>query len=118
VPFVGTEQPTLQSAQFVNGQVVASRELPDWFDPLLVDGDGTVPYVSAVPIELSNDFRQTYLPEQHGSLQNHPKVLGELRDRIRAAQAKGTEGIREVGLVVDANKPPAISLMVTTQVGA
>jgi pimeloyl-ACP methyl ester carboxylesterase len=111
IPFVGTQQPTLQSAQFVNGKVTASRDLPRWIDSLLVDGDGTVPYLSAVPIELSNDFRETYLPEQHGSLQNHPKVLTELRDRITAAQAKGKGAIRGPEILPDASQPPAIGLM-------
>jgi hypothetical protein len=109
IPIVGTQQPTMQSAEFVSGQVRVSRDLPRWIDPLLVDGDGTVPFLSAVPIELSNDFRETYLPEQHGALQNHPKVLTELRDRIAAAQAKGKEAIR--GPEILPAQPPAISLM-------
>jgi Lecithin:cholesterol acyltransferase len=113
VPFVGTDQPTIQSAQFVNGQLRASRELPNGLDSLLVDGDGTVPYISAVPIELSNDFRETYLPEQHGSLQNHPKVLTELRSRITSAQTKGKEAVRWLELALpESDSPPAISLMV------
>jgi hypothetical protein len=111
IPFVGTQQPTLQSAQFINGKVTASRNLPRCIDPLLVDGDGTVPYLSAVPIELTNDFRETYLPEQHGSLQNHPKVLTELRDRIMAAQSKGKAAIRGPEILPDSANPPAIALM-------
>lgn len=111
IPFVGTQQPTLQSAQFVNGKVVVSRNLPKWIDSLLIDGDGTVPFLSAVPIELSNDFRETYLPEQHGSLQNHPKVLTELRDRIKAAQAKDKAAIRGPEILFDITQPPAISLI-------
>lgn len=111
IPFVGTQQPTLQSIQFVNGQVTASRDLPSQVDPLLVNGDGTVPYLSAVPIELSNDFRETYLPEQHGSLQNHPKVLTELRDRITAAQAKDKGAIRGPEIFSDTSKLSAMSLM-------
>lgn len=110
IPFVGTQQPTLQSAQFVNGKMTVSRDWPRWIDSLLVDGDGTVPYLSAVPIELSNDFRETYLPEQHGSLQNHPKVLTELRDRITAAQAKGIGTIRGPEIFPDSAQPPAIGL--------
>ena len=110
IPFVGTQQPTLQSVQFVNGQVTASQDLPIAVDPLLIAGDGTVPYLSAVPIELSDEFRETYLPEQHGSLQNHPKVLTEVRDRIAAAQAKGKGAIRGPELFSDSSKPPAISL--------
>jgi pimeloyl-ACP methyl ester carboxylesterase len=111
IPFVGTQQPTIQSAQFTNGQVIASKDLPSSFDPLLVNGDGTVPYISAVPIELSDELRETYLPEQHGSIQNHPRVLGELRERITAAQAKGKEKIRGPE-ILNVFKPPAISLTV------
>ncbi len=111
IPFVGTQQPTLQSAHFVNGKVTASRDLPKWIDSSSFDGDGTVPYLSAVPIELSNDFRETYLPEQHGSLQNHPQVLTQLRDRIKAAQTIVRQSIRGPEILPDTAKPTAISLM-------
>ena len=110
IPFVGTDQPTLQSARFINGKVETSNELPIGLDSLLIHGDGTVPYLSAVPIELANDFRESYLPEQHGSLQNHPKVLGELRDRIKDAQAKGKGAIRGPEIIENTSKPSAISL--------
>ncbi len=46
-----------------------SRAIPAWIDPLLQDGDGTVPRLSAIPIELSNEYRDTFFAERHSSLQ-------------------------------------------------
>jgi hypothetical protein len=111
VPFVGTQQPTLQSAQLIDGLMTVSTDLPTSFDPLWEKGDGTVPYISAVPIELSNDFRATYLSERHESLQRHPKVLGELRDRITASQARGSGKVRGPEIVSGGYSSPALSLV-------
>ena len=94
VPMVGTQQPTMQSAKLVDGELTVSRELPPSIDPLLGDGDGTVPYISAIPIELSNEYRETYIAERHGSIQSHARVLQELLDRLKAMQMKGMAEIR------------------------
>lgn len=106
IPMVGTQQPTLQSAELANGQITVSSEFPG-LESHLSNGDGTVPYISAIPIELSNDYRDTYIPERHGSIQNNSRVLQELRDRLTTMQVdlskfRGPE-VREA-------KPSAISL--------
>jgi hypothetical protein len=41
-------------------------------------GDGTVPSVSATPIELSNQDREIYVPERHASLQNADHTLDQM----------------------------------------
>lgn len=113
IPIVGTKQVTLQSASLIDGQIVVSSELPDWMEPSIreFDGDGTVPYVSAIPIELSNEFRETYVPEQHGSLQNNDKVLTQLRDRLAGMQMHpGLDKARGPKVTPDAANQPAISL--------
>jgi len=96
IPMVGIKQTTLQSAWYNEGKVEVIEELPIGIDALLGDGDGTVPYRSAIPRELTGQYRETYLPQRHGSLQNDWKTLGELRDRIKAMQidwkkVRGTE---------------------------
>jgi pimeloyl-ACP methyl ester carboxylesterase len=50
IPIVGTQQPTFQSATFTNGRLTVSQQIPSGMDTLLDSGDGTVPYVSAIPI--------------------------------------------------------------------
>jgi pimeloyl-ACP methyl ester carboxylesterase len=68
IPVVGTRQPTKQSAKLLDGTVTVSAEPLKGIDPQLSGGDGTVPRVSATPIELSDDHRETFRPERHSSL--------------------------------------------------
>ncbi len=110
VPVVGTRQPTLQSACLANGRVVTSRTLPSGIDPLLDDGDGTVPYLSAIPIELSAEYRESYIPERHGCLQNNLQMLNELRNRLRQMQIPGLGAIRGPEISADREQGAAIAL--------
>ena len=86
IPFVGIEQTTLQSAVYEGGKIKVSQELPVGVDPLLDNGDGTVPYLSAIPPELTKERMTTYIYQRHGSLQNDLKTLQELKDRIKEMQ--------------------------------
>ena len=70
-PMVGTFQPTLQSARLSEGRVEMLRT----YQGEDQDGDGTVPRVSATPIELSGEAREVFVSERHGSLQNADPVL-------------------------------------------
>jgi pimeloyl-ACP methyl ester carboxylesterase len=88
VPIAGIQQPTPQSAELVNGKLVASETLPAVLRnrPDLVDGDGTVPQVSAFPIELSNSLNTQYIAEKHSSLQGHAQILEDIRERLSVSQ--------------------------------
>jgi pimeloyl-ACP methyl ester carboxylesterase len=110
VPVVGTRQPTLQSAELADGYLRAGRELPEGIDELLGDGDGTVPRLSAIPLELSEEYRDTFVPERHGSLQRNVVVLADLRGRLEQMQVTGLGAIRGPGLSPEAAERPAISL--------
>jgi hypothetical protein len=99
-PVVGTLQPTAQSARLAGGKVelVRSHEGKDF------GGDGTVPRVSATPIEVEDEENAMYARERHASLQNDDPVLVQLtgimsgieidHDRFRTA-------IPEFGLGLD-----------------
>jgi hypothetical protein len=60
------------------------------------DGDGTVPRVSAIPLPQSKreDFRGYFVGEQHGALQNHTFVLGDLLERLRHLQGPDLSNLR------------------------
>jgi pimeloyl-ACP methyl ester carboxylesterase len=73
-PVVGTFQPTMQSARLTADGV----ELLSAYRGEDQDGDGTVPRVSATPIELSDDPREMYASERHATLQNKDQVLTQL----------------------------------------
>jgi pimeloyl-ACP methyl ester carboxylesterase len=110
VPVVGTHQPTLQSAVLADGRVTADLQIPGWMDQLLADGDGTVPRASAIPIELSNAYRDSFVPERHGSLQRNLSVLNDVRGRLEQMQVLGLDAIRAPGESASAADRPAIAL--------
>lgn len=135
-PIVGVQQPTLQSAELKDGKIIASEALPKIMENRhdLADGDGTVPHVSAIPIEFSNrDILEiaNFIGESHGALQNQEDVLvnilgklqtvqseadlQDIRGAIRGSeQIKGTKGI---GLSLDdlylADEPISIKAKVS-----
>jgi hypothetical protein len=80
LPIVGGYQPTLQSARLVNGKTQMLHTHP--LDPKM-DGDGTVPEASAIPLELSDRRVEFYVSQRHASLQNTPAVLNHLVRAIR-----------------------------------
>jgi hypothetical protein len=88
VPIAGVHQPTLQSAILIDGKLTVSEDLPgvlkDRSD--LGDGDGTVPKVSAIPIERSANLDNFFIAEQHAGLQNQPQVLDCLLNTLRISQ--------------------------------
>jgi hypothetical protein len=88
VPIAGVQQPTLQSAILENGKLTASEKLPAVLRnrPDLGDGDGTVPQVSAIPIERSGNFDNFFIAEQHGALQNQKQVLENLLNCLELSQ--------------------------------
>lgn len=88
IPISGTDQPTLQSAALIDGKLVASRALPAALKGRsdLGDGDGTVPKVSAIPLERSSNLDNFFIAEQHGSLQNQAQVLDNLLNVLQVSQ--------------------------------
>ncbi len=77
-PIVGTHQPTHQSARRAGSTV----ELLSSYEGRDDGGDGTVPRVSATPLELSGAGREMYAATRHASLQNADAVLAHLRGLI------------------------------------
>jgi pimeloyl-ACP methyl ester carboxylesterase len=88
VPISGVDQPTLQSATLRDGKLTASEALPAVLSKRtdLSDGDGTVPKVSAIPIERSANFDNFFIAEKHGALQNQAQVLENLMNCLQMSQ--------------------------------
>ncbi|HYO53188.1 lipase/acyltransferase domain-containing protein [Archangium sp.] len=75
-PVVGTFQPTLQGVRLsASGAVEMLHGDPDGTDH---GGDGTVPRVSALPLEERHQVRVMYSPTSHASLQNAFEVLAHV----------------------------------------
>jgi pimeloyl-ACP methyl ester carboxylesterase len=98
-PIVGVVQPTKQSAELIDGKIITSDALPTWLldRPHLGDGDGTVPRVSATPVQMKDlDVLALtdYIAESHGALQNQPDTLLNLLRRIQSTQVASLEDVR------------------------
>ncbi|HSP79509.1 MAG TPA: hypothetical protein VLQ93_13315, partial [Myxococcaceae bacterium] len=74
-PVVGTVQPTLQGARLTDAGLELLHSLPDGRD---LGGDGTVPRVSAMPLEERHHARALYSPTSHAALQNAFEVLAHV----------------------------------------
>jgi pimeloyl-ACP methyl ester carboxylesterase len=111
-PVVGIFQPTRQSAVVRGGSV----EILGVLDGTDMGGDGTVPRVSATPLELSTEAREVYATESHASLQNFDPVLVQVSGVLTwrsLALYKGSpaDGFRlEVDDVVPPGEPVAVTL--------
>jgi Lecithin:cholesterol acyltransferase len=81
-PIVGIAQPTFQSATFGGGRV----SLIQMIDGKDNSGDGTVPRVSATPLELCSDHREIFVSEVHASLQNFDAALVNLTSILTGTQ--------------------------------
>ena len=73
-PVVGIAQQTNQSARLLGDKL----EMLQTYNGDALTGDGTVPRVSAIPIELSENPPAIYAATKHGSLQNADTVITNL----------------------------------------
>jgi hypothetical protein len=96
-PIVGLNQPTKQSARLEGGRVVSATSL-DGDDQ---GGDGTVPRVSATPIELSDAGREVFVAARHASLQNADPVLVQLRGLLDRLDLGSYRQLTGVGVALD-----------------
>lgn len=76
---IGSEQPTSQSARLSGSEV----ELLRTYKGRDNRGDGTVPRVSATPIEMSEARKGAFFGTRHASLQNADAVLVHVEQAIR-----------------------------------
>lgn len=73
-PVIGTFQPTAQSARRAGDKVELIRS----YEGKDLGGDGTVPRVSASPLEFDDEANAMFASERHASLQNADPVLVQL----------------------------------------
>lgn len=79
VPVVGTHQPTFLSAVLTGDGV---EPIHTYKGETLLDGDGTVPRISATPIELSDAGAEMFVACPHAGLQNFDPVRVQARSVI------------------------------------
>jgi pimeloyl-ACP methyl ester carboxylesterase len=86
-PIAGIFQPTNQSVMLRDGTIEILRT----YEGRDEGGDGTVPSVSATPIELSNRDLEIYVRERHASLQNADHSLDQVIGLLRRQQIDQTQ---------------------------
>jgi len=92
-PIVGVGQNTFQSATFARGKLEVSKDVlptnPNSQNALSLGyatGDDTVPLLSAIPLELSDQLQDVPLIECHGSLQCNPYIWELLKTALMRLQ--------------------------------
>ena len=126
VPIVGIGQPTMQSAELVEGKIFVSETLPEILQNRidLMSGDGTVPQISAIPIELSSSFNNIFIAESHAALQSQAQILQDIKEKLETVQFSSAVDVRSVltntiGLSVDdlylPDEPIVLQATVTSQ---
>lgn len=90
LPVMGWGHDTFQSAVVrPDGGVDVGLQLPPEVDPIFPNGDGTVPRVSAVPLELDKQpLRWRPVNQKHATLQNNRELLINLVQTLEALQGK------------------------------
>lgn len=98
IPYVGSEQKTNQSALLLDEELKLSEELPSILSNEDDGGDGTVPRISATPIEFDTNNKlmslSSYFAEKHGTLQINGSVLLNLIEQLRNLQLPERKPIR------------------------
>jgi hypothetical protein len=100
LPLVGTYQPTFLSAVIAGDGIAPLRT---YKGQTLLDGDGTVPRLSATPVDLSNAGRETFVACPHASLQNFDPARTQLRaalEDVDISEMKAV-GLEPIGLDID-----------------
>ena len=115
LPVIGWGHTTLQSARHFSGSVELGtdlppavekeRRLPEHGQGVLTDGDGTVPRVSAIPIELYDKETQWWLWNQkHATVQNNSTLLGNAAQILSAWEGQIGRPARDVGAPLEKNR--------------
>lgn len=112
LPVVGVEQPTAQSARVAGGRCTLENQL----DGQDLGGDGTVPRVSATPVDLEDAKREIYAAETHGAIQNNDGTLVNLmglltRDKIEWRKFQRASDLITLSLDLDDVLLPGQPLM-------
>jgi pimeloyl-ACP methyl ester carboxylesterase len=97
---VGITQGTRQSGRLEGGRLA----LADSYDGEDMGGDGTVPRVSATPIETDDDqpaYQPMYSSEQHGNLQTSEPVQTQLRGILTARPLGAFRAVQGVRVEAD-----------------
>ena len=120
---LGFSHPTLSSATWDGARLTTSKDAPAWLDvgQWATDlGDGTVPAISAVPIEREHeDSRGRRSVVKHGaigSLAEVARILEEYESRPALTAARGEERTVALGIDLDDLYPAGVPAPIVVSV--
>lgn len=105
LPVVGAQQPTLLSAVLTDSGV---QSLRTYEGRAMGYGDGTVPFVSATPIELSNRGLEMFAACPHASLQNFDPVRTQINNYLQNIDISQMKAVAAGAISLDV--PDAIGM--------
>jgi pimeloyl-ACP methyl ester carboxylesterase len=99
LPVVGWGHDTKQSLRIHRGgRLEVGDDRPPDVDPVFANGDGTVPRVSAVPLELNaKPLRWWMINQKHAMMQNGQEMLANLAQVVGALQGDLRQPARALG---------------------
>jgi hypothetical protein len=98
VPIVGTYQPTYLSAVLTKDGMTP---ICTYRGEKMLGGDGTVPMVSATPIEPSNTKCQAFVACPHGGLQNFDPVRVQIRAVLEDIDISEIKAVEEEAISLE-----------------
>lgn len=98
VPVVGTYQPTFLSALITRDGI---EPLQTYKGETMLGGDGTVPRLSATPIELSEAGVETFVACPHASLQNFDPVRVQMRAVVQDIDISELKAVPAQAIALD-----------------
>ena len=113
-PIIGVGQrSTFQSANLFNDRLEVSNnilpEINQSLDPSYAIGDDTVPFLSAIPVDLDGKLIDVNFAETHGALQNNDQIWELLQANLKRLQ-NITSDFQNPKSTQSEKHPPAISL--------
>jgi pimeloyl-ACP methyl ester carboxylesterase len=108
-PHVAFGHPTANSFVVTDRGFTMGNSAPGYLDKVYDGGDGTVPLISAIPLELDDERAGLrYLNQRHGSVQADRRLLqAEIQQRLKQSQ-RGTSDAR--GTDEDGTGAPAVGI--------
>ena len=94
IPIVGVSQLTYQSAKFKDERIYLLNKLEGEDSKNVIDGDGTVPRMSAIPKELHGTLDYDYTHTLHAAIPNDDDVLDKIYQHLIMLKTKNLPNFR------------------------
>lgn len=101
IAYIGRGHGTLLKASWDGRRLISTKERPTWL-PMVPEerGDGTVPELSASPIEQGNYAERKFLTERHSRMVTAPECLAELTKLLHGMPPANRTAREDLSLMI------------------